>query len=325
MILILSNDGDLSCDIVQSWLDHLNYPWKRINAFDLLNKRVDISVNQTGAVDIMIGNEHLNGADFGAVWFRKFGFFRCSEQFKKLLNSRKMEEDQLSNIIKELSCVRDVIISYFKDKNWLTSPYKANLNKFQVLKIAASIGLKIPSTKIINHKDNIGNQENMICKSVFDPIIASWGDSARCMMYTTPITTSDKECLPEKFMPSLIQSEIRKKYEVRVFYLRGKIYPMAIFSQSDEQTKNDFRCYNWDKPNRTVPVKLPDSIVCKLHLLMDNIGLNCGSIDFIIDNEGDYYFLEVNPTGQFGMVDFPCNYNLHKKVAEELIKMDKGI
>ncbi len=55
---------------------------------------------------------------------------------------------------------------------------------------------------------------------------------------------------------------------------------------------------------------------------MDKIGLNCGSLDFIVDINDKFYFLEVNPTGQFGMVDFPCNYNLHKIVAEQLIKMD---
>lgn len=34
------------------------------------------------------------------------------------------------------------------------------------------------------------------------------------------------------------------------------------------------------------------------------------------------YFLEINPTGQFGMIDFPCNYGLHKIVAKKLINLD---
>ena len=27
MVLILSNDGDLSCDLVQDWLDFYHYPY----------------------------------------------------------------------------------------------------------------------------------------------------------------------------------------------------------------------------------------------------------------------------------------------------------
>ncbi len=323
MILILSNDGDLSCDLVQTWLNHLNYPWKRINAFDIINNRIIISLDSHGCLDISVDGHHLDTNRVGAVWYRKFGFFRSSKIFQKLLDSKKMSEDQLANIIKELSRVRDIIIYNFKHKNWLTSPFKANLNKFQVLAHAASVGLKIPSSKIVNTKQDIIGQGRIISKSIFDPIIASWGESARCMMYTTPVTATDIECLPDRFLPSLIQTEIIKRYEVRAFYLLGEVFPMAIFSQADEQTKYDFRCYNWDRPNRTVPIKLPKEIICKLNTLMDKIELNCGSIDLIVDEKGDYYFLEVNPTGQFGMVDFPCNYNLHKRVAEVLINMDQ--
>jgi glutathione synthase/RimK-type ligase-like ATP-grasp enzyme len=56
---------------------------------------------------------------------------------------------------------------------------------------------------------------------------------------------------------------------------------------------------------------------------MKKLDLNCGSIDLIKGCDGKYYFLEVNPTGQFGMIDFPCNYGLHRKVAEKLIEFDK--
>ena len=51
---------------------------------------------------------------------------------------------------------------------------------------------------------------------------------------------------------------------------------------------------------------------------MNLIGLNTGSIDMILTPEGDYYFLEVNPVGQFGMISHPCNFYLEEKVANFL-------
>jgi D-alanine-D-alanine ligase-like ATP-grasp enzyme len=52
---------------------------------------------------------------------------------------------------------------------------------------------------------------------------------------------------------------------------------------------------------------------------MKDLSLKTGSVDFILDQNDKYYFLEVNPIGQFGMVSYPCNYNLEKKVAYFLI------
>lgn len=51
---------------------------------------------------------------------------------------------------------------------------------------------------------------------------------------------------------------------------------------------------------------------------MNKINLNCGSIDILVDNNLNYFFLEVNPVGQFGMVSFPCNYNLENHIANYL-------
>ncbi|WP_447951552.1 hypothetical protein [Chryseobacterium koreense] len=44
------------------------------------------------------------------------------------------------------------------------------------------------------------------------------------------------------------------------------------------------------------------------------------SIDMIVNKDWEYYFLEINPVGQFGMISNPCNYFLEKKLAELLLK-----
>lgn len=324
MILLLSTDGDLSCDLVQNWLTELSYPWIRLNAFDLLRSKVSISLNQSNDYEIIIDDKILPISAINAVWFRKFGFFRCSEQYLSLLEKAKVEDSALSYIVKEFATVLDIICDALKDKNWLTSPENININKVKVLKIAQECGLLIPRTYITNNTQFLEDIDmELISKSIYDPTIASWGDNNRCMMYTTKITQRDKLNLPPIFLPSMIQNLVDKKFEIRTFYLCGECFSMAIFSQNDYTTKLDFRCYNWEKPNRYIPYDLEEGTKCKVHNLMKKIGLNCGSLDFIMDKNGQLYFLEVNPTGQFGMVDFPCNYNLHKKVAEKLISMDK--
>jgi len=93
---------------------------------------------------------------------------------------------------------------------------------------------------------------------------------------------------------------------------------MAIFSQSDAKTKVDFRNYNDEKPNRMVPYKLPCDIEKKIDVFMKKINLNNGSIDFILTEKNEYFFLEVNPAGQYGMIEQACFYGLDEKIAKIL-------
>ena len=86
----------------------------------------------------------------------------------------------------------------------------------------------------------------------------------------------------------------------------------------------DFRRYDFTNPNRRVPYNLHGEIKDKLFKMLQKMRLNCCSIDIIKSRDnGKYYFLEINPTGEFGMVSQPCNYLIYKDIALTLINMDK--
>lgn len=128
----------------------------------------------------------------------------------------------------------------------------------------------------------------------------------------------------KEFSPSLLQEYIDKDYEVRSFYLKGAIYSMAILSQANSNTAIDFRKYDVVRPNRYVPYKLPDVLEKKMKTIMDLLKLVCGSFDIVKSTGGSYYFLEINPYGEFELLSRSCNYNLEYKYAkavyEEYIK-----
>jgi glutathione synthase/RimK-type ligase-like ATP-grasp enzyme len=119
--------------------------------------------------------------------------------------------------------------------------------------------------------------------------------------------------------PSLFQEKLRKKYEVRIFYLDGEFYSMAMFTQNNVMTQTDFRKYSYARPARTVPYRLQPRIEDRLRSLMKALRLDTGSIDMVRTVDGRDVFLEVNPVGQFGMISEPCNYFLEEKVARALV------
>ena len=187
---------------------------------------------------------------------------------------------------------------------------------------ADALGLKTPEWVICNTKSALVEFSKKHSSIITKPLgeVTNYKESANTLKYVrTEIvkeTTIDE--MPESFFPSFFQEYIDKNIEIRSFFLEGKFYSMAIFSQLDSKTKVDFRNYNDEHPNRNVPFQLPNFIEEKLARLMDKINLNTGSIDLILNNKGDFYFLEVNPVGQFGMTSKPCNYYLEKKIAELL-------
>jgi glutathione synthase/RimK-type ligase-like ATP-grasp enzyme len=99
---------------------------------------------------------------------------------------------------------------------------------------------------------------------------------------------------------------------------------MAIFSQKDAKTSVDFRNYNKESPNRVVPFQIDKGYSKKLSLLARQLNLFSGSFDILVDACNNYYFLEVNPVGQFGMVSYPCNYFIEKNIALFIINQLNG-
>lgn len=69
--------------------------------------------------------------------------------------------------------------------------------------------------------------------------------------------------------------------ELRVFYVLGEFYSMAIFSQENENTSIDFRNYDYDNPTNNAPYSLPAPSKDKLIKLLN---LRTGSIDLILDH-----------------------------------------
>jgi ATP-GRASP peptide maturase of grasp-with-spasm system len=202
----------------------------------------------------------------------------------------------------------------------LGSPSKCELNKLLVLHAAKRVGLMVPPFQISNSKASLMaaiSDKPSITKPITDVLYLFDAEYANTgyYSYTEAIAASALCQLPDHISPSFVQEQVLKRFDVRVFFMEGRCHAMAIFSQSDEQTRVDFRRYNYATPNRSVPLNLPSELEAKIVLLFESLQLNTGSADFVVNEQGLYFFLEINPVGQFSMVSTPCNYFLEQEVA----------
>ena len=325
MILILSTNGDLSTDQVINWLIHYNCAFIRINDNDILTGEFSFSFTKEDTY-LRICEKNINLNAIKVVWYRKFGFFRFSNIYKHFSDINSEDNYlKLTHLREEYHTIRELLLSLLKDKIWLANPAAANINKVDVLIKASKANLKMPYTLITNSvktaADSLKNGTKVITKALSQGTMFRSESNKQYTTLTARFDEDDVKNISERFFPSLIQEEIEKEYEIRSFYLMGKFYSMAIFSQSNEKTEVDLRNYDLARPNRTVPYSLPKDIETKIDILMKDLDLNTGSIDLIRSSNGEYFFLEVNPGGQFGMVEDTCNYNLHEEIAVTLIKL----
>ncbi len=317
-VLIFSVKNDFTTNEVIEWLKLKDFKFERIGYAKL---------DKSPKLFLQVSNHKsqfkVDGKIIHSVWFRK-GFYMSTYE-------KDLFEEGLENFLLEETKQYRKIMFHSTPYNMGVKVLGKNdieyydVNKMRTLIMAKRVGLNIPQTIVTNSKEDIviflGRHKKVISKPLNNPaFLASEDKRYSFSMYTSIIDDNVLEKLNDVVTPCFVQEYIEKSVELRIFFCENDYYCAAIFSQNNKKTIMDFRNYSTgpNEGNKYVPFKLLEEIKEKLVKLMDLIGLNTGSIDMILTPDGDYYFLEVNPVGQFGMISHPCNFHLEEKVANFL-------
>lgn len=311
MYLIFTETFDYSTNNALKWFSFFG---KEVFCID--NKtEIKVTIEDINNPVFMLNGTAINLQEIEGVWFRRSRLKIQYLEFSKL----KGTEENLKKYHKAFKLEVEDYLNFllFKGVNSVGNPDLLSVNKLRVLLIAKKEGFLIPKTHLADSDDinsfSVGN-DKIITKLLIPFPRKINGKEFRLLTY--PFKS---DSLDEDFSLSLFQKRIEKKIEVRVFYLKGNCFAKAIFSQKDKQTTEDYRNYNVKKPNRIVPFELPKKICKKLKRVMEQVGLDTGSIDFIVDKNNLFIFLEINPIGQFADFYYQCNFPLEKEVVKTLL------
>ncbi len=325
MILIFSTSGDPSTLDVMRWIEHMSdAKVVRVNA------DVTYRVALTYADDdfhVSVDDDEFRLADVSSAWLRKGDFW-----FRGLFSSvtpsdRSALPDHLNQKLQhENRALREYFHHVLRQRcAVLGTAMGVCPNKMVVLDLARRVGLRTPPFDISSSRrhaeDLVASGTRYVTKALsdglhlFDPLRSKAG----YFTYTEALEPESLAGRGDRLAPSFFQRYVDKRLELRIFFLDHEFHAVAIFSQNDAQTAVDYRHYNTDNPNRVIPFRLPQDIEAKLARLMDAVGLDTGSIDMIVDPKGEYYFLEVNPVGQFGGNSEACNLGIERRIAKRLL------
>ncbi|MEC5395935.1 hypothetical protein [Bergeyella sp. RCAD1439] len=314
MILIISRDGDTTTDLVIDWLLEYNLPFLRVNDDFYYNICMDFQDFSASTIyDIKI-------SDISVIWFRKNTFLLNKSDQENII--KQLDKSIITFSNNEIVEFRKYFfwkLSEIKSIKWLTNPNKITENKLIQMDVARSVGLRVPKTFVITRKKDLLNFTSNsvgIVKPIVNcihPVIDGKG-----VIMKTCIVDRKTEDTPITFPISLVQNLIEKLFEIRVFYIDNEFFATKVVEE--ENNEIDHRVNIAMNKTRFENYLLPNDIKNKLRALFETFDLNCSSVDLLVDKNGDYYFLEINPTGQFTYHSIFNNTYLEKKIATTLKK-----
>ena len=202
-------------------------------------------------------------------------------------------------------------MAHVSPTKWINHP-TANARasqKIEQLTSARRLGLKVPDTILTNSLEQAlefydQNGGHVVAKPISDGQVGENGGGDFSLIYTNLVDRRDLEAAESLGnCPTLFQQYIDKMADVRVTVLDGIVHAVALKRVGPNGKQIcDIRRDNMLHVHYA-RVELPEPVSCLVHSLLNYYGLRFAALDFVIDFSGSWYFLEVNPNGQWAWLD----------------------
>jgi MvdC family ATP-grasp ribosomal peptide maturase len=318
-VLLLTHSADFyTVDLVAEALTRRGARPFRLNT-ERFPAHVKLSArlgNDRAAHLISDAGVQLSADEVRAVWARK-------------LWTPRMEAN-LDERFREM-CVRESVAAFegfldaLHDARWVNDLQRerAAENKQRQLRVAARAGLRIPRTLVTNDPEAARqffdeNEGRMVAK-LLRPLTVSMNADTD-FVYTSRVSAEDlahAETL--RHSPMVFQELIPKERELRIAWVDGRAFTGALDASGTSRGQTDWRRAAPEEC-RWQTAELPAEVSRGLRSLMSELGLVFGAVDLICTPAGEHVFLEVNPAGEWGMLERDLNLPISDAIADALLK-----
>lgn len=255
----------------------------------------------------------LASEDVGSIWYRRT-FFDKNPALAP--HEAEFVEGEIRATVMGMLRITDAY--------WVSHPdalHVAESKPYQ-LRLAQELGFRVPQTLITNDPGRF-REFYQLCEGrvIYKPLTQGpLGAAEGKGLFTNRVKPDDLYNLEAiRPCPCTFQELVPKRVELRVTAIGNRLFPVEIHSQDDEQSQVDWR--RGDTLNlKHAPHVLPREIEQKCLDLLQRLHLQFGAIDLILTPEGEYVFLEINPSGQFAWVENLTGLPLIETLADQLIE-----
>lgn len=205
---------------------------------------------------------------------------------------------------------------------WVNHPEKNAMAKHKVLQmqLARRIGFTIPDTCISNSSADVSEfMRNHPGGVVYKPL--TWGvaypdrNEFGVAIPTSVVTMNNEFLRGVPLTLGIYQERLLKKSEIRVTIFGSKLFAVEIDVSEIQQV--DIRS--------SIPhlqhsvIQLPIEIETACRKMTDQFGLLYGAIDLVLAENGSYYFLEINPNGQWAWLEKKTGLPMSEALVDLLL------
>ncbi|MFN6565578.1 MAG: MvdC family ATP-grasp ribosomal peptide maturase [Nostoc sp. ChiSLP01] len=265
---------------------------------------------------IEYNNHDISTEQVQAVWMRRIWEPELSVQL-----APKFREA----CIKESKATLDGFWDSLKQARWVDKLEQINYanNKLRQLRIASEVGFVIPQTVVTNKAESarefFHQVKGKMVSKLLTPLSHSMEANSSFFLYTSIVKEEDLQDAESLcYCPMVFQEQIPKQQELRVVYVNGNVFVGALNADVYAAAKVD-----WRQPSVDIGAwqhhQLPLEVVRCLKAFMERFGLLFGALDFILTPSGEYVFLEINPVGEWGMLEKDLDLPISSAIADALI------
>lgn len=208
---------------------------------------------------------------------------------------------------------------------WVNNPHRmaeADYKPLQ-LQVAAQCGLMVPHTLITNVPDALrrfgARSERVIYKSLSGE--PDYEEGHAVALYTNVVSPDDYDAASIASTAHLFQEWVPKHHEVRVTVAGERQFAVEIHAQQSPRAAIDWRT-DYDA-HRYEVTEIPDATRRAVSMIMERFGLAFGALDFVVTPDGEWVFLEPNPNGQWGWLEFATGLPIASAIAD-ILAVDVG-
>lgn len=256
--------------------------------------------------DLTIGADEVRGIWLRHIWGPNFGP-ELAPEFRAACANESM------------AALRG-FLDGFDSCRWLDplERVEAGENKLRQLRIAQSVGLPIPRTLVTNDplqmRAFFREVKGRMVAKLLRPLSISMERPA-AFVYTSEVKEEDlADAESLCYSPMVFQANIPKACELRIIFVDGEFFIGALAAGGTDWRNSQAAQAAWQK------AAIPAETATALRALMARLGLAFGAIDMICTPDGQHVFLEVNPTGEWGMLERDLAYPISEAIAQAVIK-----
>lgn len=313
-VLVISNRFDFSTDYVCAQLKLKSVRYLRLNTDQFTELAISYDPNR-GVLSVRKDafQFYLNPNDIDAVFFRAATYLRGDKGLDP--HNALSKQHWQSFVIGLMSFGRRWI-------NHPTNVYMAE-NKMNQLRHAAQSGFKLPETFVGNDPRVLGDltsaTSGRVATKGLDTLFYRTKEEIG-FGYTEVQDASEVASSSWAELPFIVQEALEDKIDIRATIVGDQIFAVKIVDKATGTGIDG----DWRREKERVsyqPTQLPANVKTHCLALMKSLGLFYGAIDLASIGE-DYYFLEINPTGEWGWLMNCTEFPISETIANWL-KGDK--